>query len=75
MKPTLWGGSLFNETRESTWRKALENAHGNITHAAEAIGIHRVQASRLTKQLGLAGFAKELRIDFGRGRVDKKNRP
>ena len=57
--------STVSEVRESTWRAALEEAHGCITHAAYTIGIHRSHGMRLTKEYELTEYARLLRLDHG----------
>jgi DNA-binding NtrC family response regulator len=57
--------STVRDVRASTWKQALEAAHGNITHAAEALKIHRTHGAKLTKQYGLTGYALELRLGAG----------
>ena len=58
--------------REQKIRKALEQAQGNVTHAAEALQLARSHFRYLLKQHHLVDFATELRrangSAFGRPR-------
>jgi DNA-binding NtrC family response regulator len=47
----------------------LRGSRGNITHAAEAIGMHRSHLSRLVVKYELSDFAADLRLDAGGTRL------
>ena len=44
---------------------AIESSLGNITHAAEALGITKGHALRLTRKWGLNARARDLRARVG----------
>jgi hypothetical protein len=46
--------------------EAIEEACGNLTHAAAILGISRVHATRLAGRYALAGSAAEMRALVGR---------
>ena len=58
--------------KAEVWRETLEDAAGNITHAALLFGITKRQAMYLTREHGLNDYAAELRVSSGQGR---KGRP
>lgn len=53
------------EVQLTTWRAALLAAHGNITHAADAVGIAYSHAKQLNRKYGLTQFAEGLRLQHG----------
>jgi DNA-binding NtrC family response regulator len=53
--------TLLDETREKTWRAALEAAGGNISEAAATAGVPRRTAMRLMERYDLTLWAAELR--------------
>lgn len=60
------------EVQLASWREALVEHNGNISHAATAIGISRAHATRLMKKYALMEFAAELRRGAG---MAEKGRP
>jgi DNA-binding NtrC family response regulator len=61
------------DARDAAAKEALEHylrgSKGNITHAAEVIGMHRSHFSRLVKRYALLDLAAELRLDAGGTRL------
>lgn len=58
-----------DEVQLASWREALEAQHGNISRAADVIGVSRSHAMRLMKKYALTEFAAKLREEFGSARV------
>jgi len=54
-----------NELRLDTWKAALIEAKGVISHAARAVGINRSYATKLNRKYALTEFAAELRSAAG----------
>jgi len=52
---------VVESVRAETWRQALEDARGNISVAARAVGVSRRHASKLTRTFDLVDFARALR--------------
>jgi molybdenum-dependent DNA-binding transcriptional regulator ModE len=56
---------LADESRYKEMKAALEAARGNITAAAEVLGISYAQASRYLNRFELRALATELRVAAG----------
>lgn len=63
-----------DEVQLETWRAALEAQHGNISRAANEVGIARSHAMRLMKKYALTEFAARLREASGASRVRSGDR-
>ncbi len=61
--------SALDETRKLELQRALEDKHGNITHAGELLGISHAQMTRLVACFALKEYAAKLRLDGGAERT------
>ncbi len=51
-------------TSFATWKAALETAHGNVSHAAKALGLNRNRGNKLTVRFELVAYGAALRTKY-----------